>query len=106
MEKEFDNEELIESQSEEESAKLIECEKELAKSIECETDKDAYKHLKWDNKFNIGHILTFFAIIIAAIGLIFQKRDLDAKINDLSHIVQQLEAEKLERELQDIYGII
>lgn len=85
MEEEFSKDEIVEPKKEEKR-------------------EEPKKHLSWDNKFNIGHILTFFAIIIAAIGLIFQKKDLDSKIDDLNKVVQKLEEEKLERELQDIYG--
>ena len=55
--------------------------------------------LKWDNTFNIAHVLTLITIVAAFFGLYFQKKAVDVKVKDLQAVVNDLEDEKKTREL-------
>jgi hypothetical protein len=66
--------------------------------------KDKSPLLKWNGDFNFGNLLTILIIVIAAIGLYYQKRSVETKIDDLQIVVAKLEEEKLNRELQGLKG--
>jgi hypothetical protein len=60
--------------------------------------------LKWNGEFNLGNLLTILVIIIATIGLYYQKRTVQTKVDDLQAVVAKLEEEKLNREIQGLQG--
>lgn len=58
--------------------------------------------LKWNGEINFGNILTVIVILIAAGGLLYQKKLVQTKVDDLQVVVDKLEEEKLTRELQGL----
>ena len=66
--------------------------------------KEKTPFLKWNGELNFGNLLTILVIIIAALGLYYQKRIVETKVDDLQAVVAKLEEEKLNRELQGLQG--
>lgn len=68
------------------------------------SNKERKTFMKWNGEVNFGNLLTIVVIIIAAIGLNYQRRIAETKIDDLQVVVAKLEEEKFNRELQGLQG--
>ncbi|SHG43258.1 hypothetical protein SAMN04488109_0251 [Chryseolinea serpens] len=72
-------------------------------SVKKEQEKELKNSfIKWNGEINFGNALTIVTISIAAIALFYQKKLVDAKVDDLQIVVKNLEDEKQIRELQDL----
>jgi hypothetical protein len=56
--------------------------------------------LKWNGEIKPGDIVTTVAVLIAFLALLYQRKDLETKVDDLQAVINKLDKEKSERELE------